>query len=419
MHGAAAGTPNEASYEAYVASTVHPSSATVHHGIPWHCARMLVQLRRTASHTAAQSIFSTRLFITREQQNAARAHLRLPLMSDAKRVAACTGDAPGGQVASGPGGWAALSPEDERRAEVSRCARGTFHYVNGRYFLAIMDEPRDLASYLERIRAASGARSVGARTFLGRAAIHVAPADMPRHEAVLTAMIRAGKRFMVDDALEDNYCVRDHPEAPDAVYTREEHERRAAAWIGAQLNDPMTRGIVAEMLGRRRWVLHPHNYVTPEGQALARRLRQLNGKPETPRCHRLYEHHVQPAEWPRYFLPPAAVEVVAVVPPRAPAAAQDADVVVVAPPPQAAAGPSDADDVVVVPPPPQVAAGPSDADEVTECMICMDARPDTLVLPCEHVVVCRECSAGLRATRDAHTCVRCRRSITEVLMDGQ
>lgn len=52
------------------------------------------------------------------------------------------------------------------------------------------------------------------------------------------------------------------------------------------------------------------------------------------------------------------------------------------------------------------------------CMICWDRPSNTLVLPCEHVVVCTECSEGLRATADARTCVRCRNPITEVLCDG-
>ena len=49
------------------------------------------------------------------------------------------------------------------------------------------------------------------------------------------------------------------------------------------------------------------------------------------------------------------------------------------------------------------------------CMICLDKEPDTMVLPCEHRIVCKECSIGLRKTNDHHTCVRCRRAITNIL----
>jgi hypothetical protein len=56
-----------------------------------------------------------------------------------------------------------------------------------------------------------------------------------------------------------------------------------------------------------------------------------------------------------------------------------------------------------------------DVEEEQECMICLDAMADTLVLPCEDRVVCKACSIGLRATPDVRTCVKCRRPITHVL----
>lgn len=50
-----------------------------------------------------------------------------------------------------------------------------------------------------------------------------------------------------------------------------------------------------------------------------------------------------------------------------------------------------------------------------ECMICMERVADTLVLPCEHCVVCSKCSVALRNTNDAKTCVQCRRPIKHIL----
>lgn len=50
-----------------------------------------------------------------------------------------------------------------------------------------------------------------------------------------------------------------------------------------------------------------------------------------------------------------------------------------------------------------------------ECIICMDAKANTIVLPCGHTVVCSACSVKLRDTNDARTCVRCRRPITSIL----
>jgi hypothetical protein len=52
--------------------------------------------------------------------------------------------------------------------------------------------------------------------------------------------------------------------------------------------------------------------------------------------------------------------------------------------------------------------------EITECMVCWTNPPNTRVLPCEHVVVCKQCSDGLKNTADSQTCVRCRNPIVYV-----
>lgn len=54
-------------------------------------------------------------------------------------------------------------------------------------------------------------------------------------------------------------------------------------------------------------------------------------------------------------------------------------------------------------------------EEDNTCMICLDHPPDTMVLPCEHVVVCHDCSVRLQHTNDAKICVQCRRPITAIL----
>ena len=54
-------------------------------------------------------------------------------------------------------------------------------------------------------------------------------------------------------------------------------------------------------------------------------------------------------------------------------------------------------------------------DDDDECMICLDAKPDTMVLPCGHCVVCKKCSPELQKTADAKICVKCRCPITHVL----
>lgn len=55
--------------------------------------------------------------------------------------------------------------------------------------------------------------------------------------------------------------------------------------------------------------------------------------------------------------------------------------------------------------------------EPDECLVCWESKPDTIVLPCMHSVVCRACSDRLKTTADRDTCVRCRRPIEIVLCD--
>jgi hypothetical protein len=62
---------------------------------------------------------------------------------------------------------------------------------------------------------------------------------------------------------------------------------------------------------------------------------------------------------------------------------------------------------------PLVPASQEQPEEDT-CFICMDAKPSTQVFPCGHVVVCNACSRQLANTNDAHTCIKCRRSIERV-----
>lgn len=50
-----------------------------------------------------------------------------------------------------------------------------------------------------------------------------------------------------------------------------------------------------------------------------------------------------------------------------------------------------------------------------ECVICYEREADTMVLPCEHVVVCKQCSAKLKGTANERLCVYCRRTIDYVL----
>lgn len=57
----------------------------------------------------------------------------------------------------------------------------------------------------------------------------------------------------------------------------------------------------------------------------------------------------------------------------------------------------------------------SQSVDSTVCCVCMEREPNTMVLPCEHVVVCNACSLTLEKTSNAHVCVLCRQEIKHKL----
>jgi Zinc finger, C3HC4 type (RING finger) len=62
-----------------------------------------------------------------------------------------------------------------------------------------------------------------------------------------------------------------------------------------------------------------------------------------------------------------------------------------------------------------IAKKPKIEEEEEECMICMASPADTMVLPCEHKVVCSTCSEKLKTTGDNRICTQCRRGIQMVV----
>jgi hypothetical protein len=51
------------------------------------------------------------------------------------------------------------------------------------------------------------------------------------------------------------------------------------------------------------------------------------------------------------------------------------------------------------------------------CVVCLDKPADTIALPCEHVVVCHDCSHQLAHSKFSDNCVYCRQHIDIVLED--
>lgn len=54
--------------------------------------------------------------------------------------------------------------------------------------------------------------------------------------------------------------------------------------------------------------------------------------------------------------------------------------------------------------------------ENEECMICFDQEATVMVLPCEHCVVCKDCSLALVNTNNNLLCIKCRQVITHKLI---
>ena len=52
-------------------------------------------------------------------------------------------------------------------------------------------------------------------------------------------------------------------------------------------------------------------------------------------------------------------------------------------------------------------------DEIA-CCVCLVNLPNTLVIPCGHCVVCKECSDKLKETTNSKTCVYCKTQITSI-----
>lgn len=57
---------------------------------------------------------------------------------------------------------------------------------------------------------------------------------------------------------------------------------------------------------------------------------------------------------------------------------------------------------------------PEEPNEPDECSICLDRKANTLVMPCEHSVVCETCSKDLKNTNDRSVCCHCRNPIDAV-----
>lgn len=54
-------------------------------------------------------------------------------------------------------------------------------------------------------------------------------------------------------------------------------------------------------------------------------------------------------------------------------------------------------------------------EDVPSCVICYENEANTMVLPCEHNVVCKQCALKLEKTKNSNVCVVCQRQIEHKL----
>ena len=50
----------------------------------------------------------------------------------------------------------------------------------------------------------------------------------------------------------------------------------------------------------------------------------------------------------------------------------------------------------------------------SECMVCLENKPNTIVFPCMHQCVCMQCSTELEQTNNKSNCIKCRQEINLV-----
>lgn len=247
--------------------------------------------------------------------------------------------------------------------------------------LALLDEyafeqtsgPDAVTQWLEHIRAQSGAQSVRVVSNYGRAALTLDVAtDYDKRRAVLDAALQ----HLPDDSLSLTLQNRlGCSFTRGMTVTNETMERQFIAMCDKYRGDPTMVALLDTISGDGRPAVHEGMWCTDEMRANIRRL-------------------VAARKIPAYKVDPGDVwEFGDVVDtrldwPHVPSSAQLNSV------PAAR----------VVP-----------VVSASECMICLDKAPSTIVLPCEHVVVCTPCSIQLRNTPDRAICVQCRRPISDVL----
>ena len=221
---------------------------------------------------------------------------------------------------------------------------------------------------LARLKSLSGANTIKSDNYIGRGYLAVRWDEYNKITRILNVMLEMGCSFSTVTKLNVHF-------RSDEIYSPELEELKAL-----QMYEKYEKDFGCIMPTLPDAALKIWNWKTPEGRAFCQKHRSRNHK-KPPNLQSKGNYYL----WPIFQN-------------YDPTTLLDREV-----------GSVEAIVVSVIP----VRAPPDEDDE--SCLICFDRPADTMVMPCEHRVVCRSCSIGLRKTNDKQTCIRCRRPITHIL----
>lgn len=213
------------------------------------------------------------------------------------------------------------------------------------------------AGKLEDLRNTSGSRTADICDFLGRLFVTVRWDEHNKIKAVLDSLLKLGFSFYTNNKLQVCFCPK------DGEFTIEKMEEKAVILYGSVLEHLDVKSIFCFPLFKT-W-----NWTTEEGKKFCRLIREAAGKKP---CDESSKHNYR--LWPIF---------------------KNYD-------PETLA---DAPDI-------------NSSEAVFEeelCLVCYENKPDTMVLPCRHVVACRKCSEGLRGSLNARKCIKCRGAIETII----
>lgn len=211
------------------------------------------------------------------------------------------------------------------------------------------------AEKLEELREKSGSRTVGVSDWLGRLFITVGWNEYDKIKKVLDSLLKIGFSFYTNNKLQVSFSP------ADGEFTTEKMEEKAIQLYGSVLHHARSGAFFRPPLFKV-W-----NWTTDDGKKFCNLIRDITGKKP---CNEKSEHN--------YYLWDVF---------------KNCDFKTLC-------------DL------------PKEEEKVFDeelCLVCYENKPDTMVLPCRHVVACKKCSEGLRDSLNARKCIKCRAHIENII----